>query len=107
MSRYNRCKECYNMKCIFVTGEREDFDTSECPDFRPLTNADRIRSMSDYDMADWIASILSYHSMFVRSFSRVGIYAECDSECPLYKCCNDQPTDNIEGWLKSPVEVGE
>lgn len=51
MSRYNRCKECYNMKCVFVTGEREDFDTSECPDFRPLTNADRIRQMSDEELA--------------------------------------------------------
>lgn len=54
MSRYNRCKECYNMKCVFVTGEREDFDTSECPDFRPMTNADRIRQMPDDELADWL-----------------------------------------------------
>ena len=54
MSRYNRCKECYNMKCVFVTGEREDFDTSECPDFREMTNADRIRAMSDEELAEFI-----------------------------------------------------
>ena len=57
MSRYNRCKECYNMKCVFVTGEREDFDTSECPDFRPLTNADRIRQMSDEELAEWVTTV--------------------------------------------------
>jgi len=58
MSRYNRCKECYNMKCVFVTGEREDFDTSECPDFRGMTNADRIRVMTDEELAEWIAKDL-------------------------------------------------
>ena len=54
MSRYNRCKECYNMDCIFVTGEREDIDTSECADFRSMTNADRIRSMTDEELAEFM-----------------------------------------------------
>lgn len=63
MSRYNRCKECYNMECIFVTGEREDIDTSECADFRPMTNADRIRTMSDEELATWLNCMQSnaYH----------------------------------------------
>ncbi len=34
-------------------------------------------------------------------------YNECPHECPLYKCRNDQPSDNIEDWLKSPVEDEE
>ena len=102
MSRYNRCKECYNTECIFVTGEREDIDTSECMNFRPMTNADRIRSMSDYDLADWIAKVLTYHATYVRSD-----HDDCNHDCPLYKCCNDQPYDNIEDWLKSPTEVSE
>lgn len=54
MSRYNRCKECFNMKCVFVTGERTDFDTSECPNFRSMTNADRIRSYTDEELAEWV-----------------------------------------------------
>lgn len=57
MSRYNRCKECYNMKCVFVTGEREDIDTSECADFRPMTNADRLRSMSDEELATFFGTL--------------------------------------------------
>lgn len=95
MNRYNRCKECYNMKCVFVTGEREDFDTSECKDFRPMTNADHIRNMTDEELARWLANT---------------IYPECpccpadcdgwDGECP------DNP-EKLLGWLKSPAEEGE
>ena len=69
----------------------------------PKTNADRIRTMTDEELADWIADILNCHGAFSASedfdFDRFCI------DCPLNKCCNDQPTDNIEGWLKSPVEV--
>lgn len=65
-----------------------------------MTNGDYIRNMSDYDLADWIAKILTYHYWSARH-----PMDDCNKECPLYYCCNDQPTDNIEGWLKSPVEV--
>ena len=81
MSRYNRCKECYNMKCVFVTGEREDINTSECADFRPMTNADRIRAMTDEELAD----------EYIRIYHKLGWYT--DSWAWLRK------------WLKSPVEV--
>lgn len=66
-----------------------------------VTNGDKIRSMSDYDLADWIAEILTYHGALYTQRDRF----ECDQECPLYKCCNDQPTDNIEGWLKLPADL--
>ena len=90
-------------RTVFIDWQGNEIEPPKA-DPVPMTNGERIRYMSDYDMADWIANILSYHSMFVRSLSRVGIDAECDSECPLYKCCNDQPIDNIEGWLKAPEE---
>ena len=67
MSRYNRCKECYNMKCVFVTGEREDFDTSECPNFRGMTNADRIRGMTDEELADMFWEFMT-DSVFVNPY---------------------------------------
>ena len=91
MSRYNRCNECFNMKCVFVTGERTDFDTSECPDFRPMTNADRIRSMSDEELALWLDLLVN----------RAEIYGESKA------WLNDTPryfADWLD-WLKSPVEV--
>lgn len=92
MSRYNRCEECYNMKCVFVTGERTDIDTSECEDFRPMTNADHIRAMSDHDLAEFLCAIMDC----------CGNDA-CGTFCPMWKCCNDGP-DNVEDWLKLPVD---
>lgn len=69
---------------------------------KPLSNGDVIRSKSDYDLADWIANILMCHGAFARSedfdFDRY-----C-ADCPLDKCCNDQPSDNIEDWLKAPAD---
>lgn len=69
---------------------------------KPMTNGDVFRSMNNYDLADWIAKVLMYHGLVERH-----PYLNCDKNCPLYKCCNDQPTDNIEGWLDLPAEVSE
>lgn len=68
-----------------------------------LSNGDKIRSKSDYDLADWIAQILMYHGSFSRRPLTIDDN-ECPHECPLYKCCNDQPSDNIEDWLKAPAD---
>lgn len=58
------------------------------------TNADYIRSMPNHDLADWIAQVLTYHGATLSH----PMY-DCNKECPLYKCCNDQQSDNIEDWL--------
>lgn len=55
----------------------------------PKTNADRFRSMSDEQMAEWLAEVLFHCSNTI-----------CDQRCPMYECCCDQPSDNIEDWLK-------
>lgn len=67
-----------------------------------ITHYDEIRMQTPYEMADWIAHILVCHGAFVQQIDRL----DCDKECPLYKCCNDQPYDNIEDWLNMPVEEG-
>ena len=69
----------------------------------PETNGDRIRYMTDEKLADRIAQILTYHTRASSNSHK----DECNINCPLYKCCNDQPYDNIEDWLKSPWEVQE
>lgn len=63
---------------------------------KPMTNGDKIRSMSDYDLADWIADILNH-------CDNKKPEDECLDSCPLYTCCNDGP-DSIEDWLKLPAE---
>lgn len=83
-----------------------DFDPPYPASTPVWTNYDRLVSMTPYELADWIAQILTYHGSFSRRPLTIDDL-DCPPECPLYKCCNDQPTDNIEGWLKSPVEVEE
>lgn len=56
------------------------------------TNADRIRAMTDKELAEWLAEVLFHCSNTI-----------CDERCPMYKCCCDQPSDNIEDWLKQEV----
>ena len=60
-----------------------------CSCFEPQTNADRIRSMTDEELADWIA----YWE--TRCYKRVEPLAYCDTE---------NFAKQILDWLKSPVE---
>lgn len=59
---------------------------------RVATNADRIRAMSDYDLADFLTAIMDCCGNDL-----------CGKFCPMWACCNNGP-DNVEDWLKSPVE---
>lgn len=62
---------------------------------RPMTNSDRIRQMTDEELAMWIADAI-YPECFCCP-------ADCDGwdgECP------DNP-EKLLGWLKSPVEVDD
>lgn len=70
-------------------------DTPSCPSRVPLTNADRIRSMSDEELATWILKNV-----------------DCDKEnimcCPeLYKTsnkCNGRCLAGRLNWLKQEVK---
>ena len=66
-----------------------------------FTNGERIRNMDDKKLADWIADILFYHAEMERDYGN-----DCSAECPLYECCNSQPTDSIEEWLQLPADRG-
>lgn len=110
---YPVCQKCVHQNVDIteppcVDCQRAFRNRREKPNFKPKpkTNADRIRGKSDYDLADWIAQILTYHGTYSRRPPTIDDN-DCPHECPLYKCCNDQPSDNIEDWLKSPVEVDE
>jgi len=62
------------------------------------TNYSRIVSKSPYELADWIAKILDHCENKLPD-------ELCLQTCPLYKCCNNQPSDNIEDWLNATAEV--
>ena len=84
------CKSCEKEKCFF----RSSLNV-ECPQYKPkpMTNADRIRAMSDEELKD---SVLATH---------LGYAPWCD-----YHCENkgDDGCDRcIEKWLKQPAEVDD
>ena len=62
------------------------------------TNADRIRGMTDEELAGWLADILHCHG---RLYANRYAY-ECPSECPLWNCCKEPP-GSISDWLKQEV----
>ena len=67
---------------------------------KPITNYDLIISKNPYELAEWIAKILDHCENKMPD-------ELCRQSCPLYKCCNDQPSDNIEDWLKAKAEEDE
>lgn len=85
-------------------GCRRDKCSDECDTYRrykpkSVTNYDRIVSKSPYDLAEFLGQIMDccWNS---------GRCGECDEDCPMYKCCNNQSSDNIEDWLKQEVQDG-
>lgn len=93
------CDSCtYGCCCDMAQFGGHNPRITACSHFAPSkqTNYDRIISKTPKELADWIAQILAYHT--------IQMYVKCKRSCPLYKCCNDQPSDNIEDWLKSPAD---
>jgi len=87
------CRDGYH-ELLYIGCQENDYCC-----FEPMTNGDRIRNMSDWELAEWIAEVLDCHGWLYRQTNRF----ECEPVCPLYKCCNDQSADNIEEWLKQEM----
>jgi len=62
-----------------------------------MTQYDLIHNMDVYQLAEWLDQVMMH-------CFNLGRFGECGEECPLYKCCNDSPHDNIESWLLSEAE---
>lgn len=89
-------------KCVHQDGckDREAFHTNHygcyitfCSGYeRQQTNSDRIRAMSDEELAEWIAN------WETRCYKRVDPLVDCDTK---------NFAKQILDWLKSPAEEGE
>ena len=80
----NKCESCYNMECVFVDNQIPFFDSENCQNYRGLTNADRIRAMTDEELAHLL------HTAEEHLFSG-----------------NLWNYEQWNKWLKAPVEVQE
>ena len=62
MAKDVKCKYCKKLKnhwCKAVLDSPDEDLTRECRHFIHKTNADRIRAMSDEELAEWFAEIVS------------------------------------------------
>lgn len=62
---------------------------SACNSAVPMTNADRIRAMSNEELAKWICSIMTAEC--------------CDQRCPAMDICN-LGDNGLVKWMKQPAE---
>ena len=76
----------------------EDFARRLIDHAKPMTNADRIRAMSDEELAKVLNAFTAYFEECNRSTSDV----ECE-DCELYELCCLGEGKALE-WLKQPVE---
>lgn len=95
-------KSCLNQMCgwnSYVEGCQKPFG-EDCPVpnvTKPMTNADRIRAMTDEELAEWIRAVSPYEE-----------YCGC---CPAEGFCNTsykgmECKDIVRLWLQQPVKEG-
>ena len=77
---------CIECKFIEVNGEKQPSNWKPLP----MTNADRIRAMSDEELAKWLCGISTAEC--------------CDRSCPARDMCDIGDNGMIK-WLKQPAEV--
>ena len=85
------CKRCADIYCCMFNTQ-----VTECQDFRPMTNADRIRAMTDEELADFITR---------QRFASVNAVADklgIDVSSMFLIGCK-----NMLNWLKQEAERSE
>ena len=95
------CKKCNNLVngwCEKVI-DSPDYDiVRDCPHFREKTNADRIRAMSDEELAKIINAFTAYFDECNRNLADT----DCHN-CELCKLCGLGKEKAID-WLQQPFE---
>lgn len=91
----DKCKYCISAECVPRSQKMKFPNCFEST----LTNEDRIKAMSTAQLAEFLAEIMD-------NCWNAGRCGECSEDCPMYKCCNDQFSANIDEWLKQEVCEG-
>ena len=98
-----KCKNCKHLKIdssiekkiCFLIGEIGNPDEEiSCCCYRPATNADRIRSMTDEELRDFLYDMTSESQCHICAFKKGWL-----CEKPYDKSCHD----GVMEWLKSEV----
>ena len=98
------CKICGYPLCSYAGVQRGI--VVECDNYmpkpKPQTNADRIRAMSDEELAKWMSGG-ALHSDSVCSYCDRNTLEFCDGA----ECSNKTDAEIILDWLKQPAKDGE
>lgn len=97
----SKCKNCANLCndwCDKVSDSPDENMDRECVHFRQITNADRIRSMSDEELAVKI----SHQS--ISSLCDIVCGRDCKAFPILNKTSQQRCVEIVLDWLKQPSE---
>ena len=81
----SNCKLCL-ADCAF---SGKDMKKGTCKGYIPMTNSDRVRAMSDEELAEWMCSLMTAEC--------------CDQRCPARDICN-LGDNGLVKWMKQPAE---
>lgn len=90
MKEFFRCKDCKHDKGKCVGASRRG-GHKNCFEKKTMTNADRIRAMSDEELARFLADVSTSQT------------SRCDY-CTYAKRCTGKCIDGVKDWLKQPAE---
>lgn len=94
------CRNCSQYRhewCNLKVDSPDPDFARDCQYYRGKTNADRIRSMTDEELADFICGIYTL---------KEDMYGDCDYRLVVEE--NEfRDDDGLLDWLKSPAEVDE
>ncbi len=86
------CVDCGKSVCVHCKPDYMELDDCTGPQKpKVMTNADRIRAMSDEELAEWLACPICKH-------------ASCKKTCPVILLDADPCEMQILGWLQQPAE---
>ena len=92
-----KCKNCINLQnhwCDMVADSPDENAERECGHYKRMTQADRIRAMSDEELAELLDSVDN------GGIRALDVDYPCD-ECTQKTKCEDC----FKEWLRSEVEV--
>ena len=102
--------KCFNIKCGSCIGKTlcgEPEDTAIGCDSRvvgkKMTNADRIRSMSDEEMAEWITA----GENCIRTLCDIICGGECNAIATFKKSGAEACKEIVMKWLQQPAEEAD
>ena len=90
---FGKCEECTNKNyCAWSQSEIVNCMNNGYPNYSPMRNADRIRSMTDEELAVWIAETAACSDWCI-------LNKQCETKGD-YECCVNVWLD----WLKEEVK---